>query len=331
MKVRHMSRRWVSPLALALATSVASLAAAGCGSSDDASGKAGGGTSVKIAQFPGYPPSEIEANVLATIAAEHPELGVSKTSFVSTDVPAAWAGLGRGDSDVLVEADMPNQQPLFDKTKAETTLLSELYADAGMGFFVPKYVVDGPDAPAAGLKSIDQLNEYRDVFGGKFYDDSPGWASTEYNAKRLKAYGLDFTHVKLSDAALVAQVSRAYERKEPVVFFFYHPHSLFQRYDLVELQEPNPYKEGCFTTGEDTCALPSFDAWVAARKDLEERAPKFYAFLKEIKISAPEIEGLMQKIDVDKQPVAKVAQGWVEANAEKIDQWVATATGGSGS
>ena len=83
---------------------------------------------------------------------------------------------------------------------------------------------------------------------------------------RLKAYGIDFTHLELSDAALIAAVVRAEERKQPIVFFFYHPHWLFRRFDLLRLQEPNPYHAGCFEDDVGRCALPSFSAWIAARK-----------------------------------------------------------------
>jgi ABC-type proline/glycine betaine transport system substrate-binding protein len=106
------------------------------------------------------------------IAMEYPQLGVSDVEFIGTDVAPAWIGLRRGDTDVLVEVDLPNQQHLLDEAEGQADVVSQLFADAGQGFFVPRFTVEGPDAPAAGLKSIDQLNEYKDVFDGTLHDES---------------------------------------------------------------------------------------------------------------------------------------------------------------
>lgn len=134
--------------------------------------------------------------------------------------------------------------------------------------------------------------------------------------------------MELSDATLVAAVTRAIRRRQPVVFFFYHPHWLFQRYDLRRLAEPNPYHEGCFTNGEGRCAVPSFSAWVGARRDLEGRAPAFYRLLGSIRIPIDEIERMMLAITVDKQPARTVADGWIAAHRADVDAWVHGALAG---
>jgi glycine betaine/proline transport system substrate-binding protein len=287
------------------------------------------GTTVRIGYFMTYPPSEIEANILAVIASKYPQLGVGDVKLVGTDVASSWVGIRRGDIDALVEVALPNQQPLVDQAKEQVVLLSEIYSDAVEGFFVPKYVIEGPGAPAAGLRSVDQLGRYRDVFAGKLYDEAPGWESTKYNDMRLKAYGIPFEHVELSDAALIAVVSRAIERRQPIVFFFYHPHWLFKTYGLVKLTEPNPFHPGCFEDGVGRCAIPSFSAWVAARKDLARRAPKFFAMLKNFRIPIGDVEAMMFKISRDKQPAPQVATVWVDAHRSDVDHWVRLATGGA--
>lgn len=281
---------------------------------------------VKVGYFATYLPSEIEANIIGTIAQKYPELGIDKVEYVGTDVSPAWIGLQRGDIDVLVEVDLPNQQHFLDKAANEVHLVKQLFADAGQGFFVPRFAVEGDNAPATGLKSIDQLAKYKDVFGGKLYDESPGWQSTKYNEMRLKAYGLDFEHLKLADAALVAQVQRAFERKEPILFFFYHPHWLFQKLDVVKLDEPDEYYEGCFTDGNGKCPVPSFSAWIGARNDFRDRAPKFHALLSNIELSLEQVESLLVKIDVDKTPTKDAAEAWVAEHQAQVDEWVKKAT-----
>jgi glycine betaine/proline transport system substrate-binding protein len=280
-----------------------------------------------IGYFNNYLPAELEANVIAVIVANHPALGVGSVRLVGTDVTPAWVGIRRGDTDVMVEVALPNQQPLLDKSAGIVVTVSQIYGDAREGFFVPRYLVEGAGAPAPGLKRVDQLARYKELFDGKFYDESPGWQSTKLNSMRLQAYGIDFTHLELSDAALIATIVRAEERKQPIVFFFYHPHWLFKRFDLVKLEEPNPYHAGCFENGVGQCAVPSFSAWVAARKDLAARAPRFYALLSHFTIPIDDVEDMMLKVNTEKRSAHEVATLWVEAHHAEVDRWLNLAAG----
>ena len=284
------------------------------------------GAVVRIGYFNDYLPAEIEAHILEAIANGHPSLGVSHVDLIGTDVTPAWVGLQRGDTDVLVEVDLPNQQFLLDRSAGVATTVGEIYANAREGFYVPSYVVKGPHAPAPGLARVDQLGAYGPLFGDTLYDESPGWESTKDNAIRLKAFGIRFTHMELSDSVLIAMVTRAIQRHQPIVFFFYHPHWLFKRFALTELNEPIPYHPHCFTSGNGRCAVPSFSAWIGARKDLASRAPLWYRFLGEVKIPIGDIESMMFDVGVQKQPVGGVARRWVAAHRAQIAQWVAIAT-----
>ncbi|MGO9717729.1 MAG: glycine betaine ABC transporter substrate-binding protein [Steroidobacteraceae bacterium] len=282
---------------------------------------------VKVGFFNNYLPAEIEANVLQVIAERYPALGVSEVHLVGTDVTPAWVGVQRGDTDVLVEIALPNQQLLLERAAGTVVTRGQIYGEAGEGFFVPRYVLEGPGAPAPGLSRVDQLGSYPALFDSTLYDEAPGWQTTKDNAIRLKAYGIAFKQVALSDAALVAVVTRAADRRQPIVFFFSHPHWLFKRYDLKKLEEPNPYHDGCFVNGDGRCAVPTFSAWVGARKDLEAHAPVFYRMLSHLRISIDEIESMMLKITTEKQPVHDAAERWVDAHRADISQWVKLASG----
>ena len=99
---------------------------------------------------------------------------------------------------------------------------------------------------------------------------------------------------------------------------------MFQDYDLVQLKEPNPYKEGCFTGADDKCAIPTLAAWIGARKDLEPRAPKFYAALGKVKIPLTDIEAMLNQVDQEKKEPADVAQAWIDEHKTEIDKWLAS-------
>jgi glycine betaine/proline transport system substrate-binding protein len=310
----------------AVAVLLAGLLAA-CGGGDSSStaqagganGSSGSGVTVAAAQF-SWTAAGLTNAIIADIAARKPELGVKELKTTQLDPAAAWAGARRGDVDLLTEVALPNQQQFADQAKSRVDLVSETYGNASQGWFVPKYAV-APGGPLAGLKSVTQLNDYAKQLGGKFYDADPGYVTTEQNTKRLKGYGITLEHVAAGEAAELAQLKRAYSRKQPIVLYLYHPHAVHAQYDMVQLQEPKPFTEGCLTTGNGACAMPAYSANIAVSKDLEKQAPKFATLLKNLRISVPEMEAMQKAVDVDKKDVATVAKDWVAKNAAKTDAW----------
>jgi glycine betaine/proline transport system substrate-binding protein len=303
--------------AVALAALLAATVA-GCGS-DGGSGDSGGIT-VKTAQF-SWTAAGLTNGILSQIAADRPELGVASLDTTQLDPAAAWAGAQRGDIDLLTEVALPNQQDLADKAADRVDIVSQTYGDASQGWFVPAYAV-APGGPLAGLTSVTQLNDFSDQLGGKFYDADPGYITTEQNTKRLKGYGIDLEHVVSSEAAELAQLKNAYSSKDPIVLYLYHPHAVFAQYDMVQLEEPTPYTDGCLTTGNGACAMPSYSANIAASKDLQKQAPKFAGLLTNLRISVDEMEAMQKSVDVDGEDVDAVAKKWVADHSTQIDQWV---------
>jgi len=319
---------------LGAALILSTLAVAACGgtssSSAGASGASGtttsgasaasGGITVRTAQFT-WSAARLTNAVLARIAAAHPELGVAALKTTDLAPAAAWAGAARGDIDLLTEVALPNQQAMADKAKDRITLLHQTYGGAAQGWFVPSYAV-APGGAAAGLTSVTQLNQFASAFGGKLYDADPGWVTTAQNKKRLAGYGLHLTQVASSEAAELAELKRAYDAKKPIVVYLYHPHWVFSRYQLTQLAEPTPYSDGCLTTGSGACAMPAYSAWTAASTDLAAKAPKFVALLKHLEIALPDMEAMLAKVDVDKQPADAVAQQWVTDHTAQVSAWL---------
>ena len=318
-----MLRTSIRPRASAV-TLAALLAATatGCSAEEGAesAGSAGDGITVQTAQF-SWTAAGLTNSILSEIAADRPELGVSTLQTTQLDPAAAWAGAQRGDIDLLTEVALPNQQELADGAGDRVEIVSETYGDAAQGWFVPAYAV-APGGPLEGLTSVTQLNDYADQLGGKFYDADPGYITTEQNAKRLAGYGITLEHVVSSEAAELAQLENSYSRQEPIVLYLYHPHAVFAQYDMVQLEEPTPYSEGCLTTGDGACAMPSYSANIAASTELQEQAPGFADLLVDLRISVEEMEEMQKQVDVDGEDVAAVARQWVDEHAEQIDGWV---------
>jgi len=279
-----MLRTSVRSRSRSLAVSAVLLAALSACGGDAATDTAGGssdaaseGVTVKAAQF-SWTAAGLTNAILAEIASDSPDLGVKEITTTQLDPAAAWAGAQRGDVQLLTEVALPNQQAFADKAKQQVDIVSQTYGDASQGWFVPKYAVE-KGGELEGLTSVTQLDEYADQLGGKFYDADPGYVTTEQNTKRLEGYGIDLEHVVSGEAAELAQLKRAYGREEPIVLYLYHPHAVHAQYDMVQLEEPTPYTEGCLTDGDGACAMPAYSANIAASKDLQEDAPKFVGLL----------------------------------------------------
>jgi glycine betaine/proline transport system substrate-binding protein len=292
---------------------------AGC-TSEEATAGGDGGITVQAAQF-SWTAAGLTNGILSEIAADHPDLGVASLATTQLDPAAAWAGAARGDIDLLTEVALPNQQELADGAADQVEIVSETYGDASQGWFVPAYAVES-GGPLEGLTSVTQLGDYTDELGGKFYDADPGYITTEQNAKRLEGYGVGLEQVVSSEAAELAQLENSYSREEPIVLYLYHPHAVFAQYDMVQLDEPTPYTDGCLTEGDGACAMPSYSANVAASNDLRDQAPAFVELLTALRISVDEMEAMQKQVDVDGEDVTTVARQWVDHHADQIDEWI---------
>jgi glycine betaine/proline transport system substrate-binding protein len=288
------------------------LALSGCAGS--------GGTTVEAAQFP-WSAAKLTTAILAEVVATHPELGVDRIKPIQVGPATAWAGAQRGDVDLLSEVAMPNQEALASKAAERVDLVHETYGGAEQGWFVPTYALE-PGQPLAGLRSVTQLNDYADALGGRLVDSDPSFVTTEQNARRLAGYGLRLEQVTSSEAAQLAELRRAYERRAPILVFLYHPHWVFEEFELTQLEEPTPYQPDCFTTGNGACAMPAYSAWTASSRELAAASPRFQQLLTRFELPLPDIEVMLKAVDVDNEDVEEVARRYVAENPELVRGWV---------
>ena len=289
--------------------------------SGGSSGSAGSGISIKAAEFP-WSAAKLTNTILAEVAAQHPELGVGKIETTTLGPAPAWAGAQRGDLDLFSEVALPNQQELADKAKDKVTLIHQTYGGAQQGWFVPTYATQ-PGQPLAGLTSVSQLNQYAAALNNKLVDGDPSFITTQQNAKRLKGYGINLEQVASSEAAELAELRRAYQAKEPILVYLYHPHWVFAEFEMTQLQEPTPNTPDCLTSGNGACAMPAYSAWTGASTRVQQEAPKFYAMLQKFEIPVADMEAMLKSVDVDKKDPTAVAKDWLAANQQKVQGWTA--------
>ncbi|GAA1099691.1 glycine betaine ABC transporter substrate-binding protein [Pseudonocardia alni] len=290
------------------------LAASGCAAAG------ADGPTVRLAQFP-WSAAKLTNAILGEVVAAHPELGVGRLKTIQVGPATAWAGAQRGDVDALTEVAMPNQSELAAKAAERIELVHPTYEGAEQGWYVPSYAVE-PGQPLAGLTSVTQLNDYADALGNRLVDSDPSFLTTEYNAKRLAGYRLDLEQVTSSEAAQIAELRRAYERRQPILVYLYRPHYIFEELALTKLTEPTPARDDCYTTGDGACAMPAYSAWTAASPELARTSPGFAAMLRRFELPLPDVEQMLQRVDVDNQDVEVVAREYVAAHPDRVRQWV---------
>lgn len=264
---------------------------------------------------------------------------------------------GKGGVDVHPDLWMPSHNDKWMKFIAtgsrETVLVNETPYAGQNGFFIPGYIQD-----KYGIKSVEDLSnpevaKHFDNDGdgmGDFWPGAPGWNGANVHKVKAKSYGFDeyFKAVDVSDAIFKAQLKGAYRKKQGVLFFGWTPDWLQVQYDLRMLEEPafdgyamegkkdDPlYRaDGCWKMyqpkeaddwlekSEITCAWPAASVYVAYSKSLLKRAPQVANFLKNVAFDPKDIGQWILKIGRDKEDPVDVAEAWVEANPDKVAQWL---------
>ncbi|MFJ3671839.1 ABC transporter permease/substrate binding protein [Streptomyces sp. NPDC090106] len=149
------------------------------------------------------------------------------------DVGPVYTGLASGDLDLNFDAWLPYaQQNYWDKAKDRLVDLGTWYEPTSLEIAVPSYV--------KGVKSYEDLKGKADLFDGKIIGIEPGTGEmTLLKNEVLPGYGLDkeYKVVDGSTPAMLAELKRAYAKKEPVAVVLWSPHWAYSQYDLTKLTD----------------------------------------------------------------------------------------------
>lgn len=231
-----------------------------------------------------------------------------KVELVMTDVALQYAGLERGQIDLMLMAWLPGtHQSYYEKVKGSVENLGALYTDAKLGWAVPA------DIPVATLKTIDDLKkpEVMEKLGGKIQGIDAGAGLMKLSEAAIKTYGLDYKLLTASDAAMVSALDRAIQRKQWIVVTTWSPHWMFSQYKLRYLEDPKQALGGA----ESIHAL--------ARKGFSADFPAAAAFIRNLKISLADLESVMLK--ARDSNAAKEAAAYIASHGEQVNRWVAAA------
>jgi glycine betaine/proline transport system substrate-binding protein len=228
-----------------------------------------------------------------------------KVELVMTDVALQYAGLQRGQIDLMLMAWLPGtHKGYWEKDNDEVEDLGPLYTGAKLGWAVPDEI------PTSVLGSIEDLKkpEVREKLGGHIQGIDAGSGLMKLSEAAVKTYGLDYKLLTASDATMVSALDRAIQRKQWIVVTTWSPHWMFSQYKLRYLDDPKQALGGA----ESIHAL--------GRKGFSADFPKAAAFIRNLKISLPDLETVMLK--AKSTSPAKEAAAYVASHGDLIDQWL---------
>ncbi|GAA1198469.1 ABC transporter permease/substrate binding protein [Streptomyces hebeiensis] len=203
-----------------------------------------------------------------------------KVNLKQFELGPMYAAMAEGQVDVQFDAWLPNAQKRYwDKYQNDLTQLGSWYGPTTREIAVPSYV--------KGVDSLADLKGRGDEFAGRIVGIEPG--TEEMNVlkdKVLPEYGLDdeYKVVDGSTPGMLAELKRAYAKKEPIAVTLWSPHWAYKEYDLTKLKDPKK----TFGDGDRLTNV--------AHKDFPGNYPQLTKWLKDFKLSEQQLAGLENEI-----------------------------------
>ncbi len=151
-----------------------------------------------------------------------------------------YTGLATGQIDFETDSWLPTTHAEYwKKYGKQLDDLGSWYGPTSLELTVPSYVKD--------VNSLADLKAHASEFGGKIVGIEPSAGEMSLlKSKVLKEYGLDGTYQVIdgSTPAMLAELKRAYAKKEPVLVTLWSPHWAYSGYDLKKLKDPKRLGQG---------------------------------------------------------------------------------------
>ncbi|MEU3094314.1 ABC transporter permease/substrate binding protein [Streptomyces sp. NPDC006967] len=226
-----------------------------------------------------------------------------KLNLKQMEVGPVYTGLASGDLDLNFDAWLPHSQKNFyEPNKDRLTDLGTWYEPVSLELSVPSYVKD--------VKSLADLKGKADLFDGRIVGIEPGTGQMDIlKNKVLPAYGLDkeYKVVDGSSPAMLAELKRAYTKKEPIAVTLWSPHWTYSEYELTKLEDPKR------AWGE------SNTIHTIASKKFPEQYPRLTQWIKGFTMSENELGTLEKEIkDRGQGKEEGAVAAWLEEHPEIV-------------
>jgi glycine betaine/proline transport system substrate-binding protein len=223
-------------------------------------------------------------------------------------VPVTYASLKNEDIDVFLGNWMPTMEadvrPFLDDGSVENVRAN--LEGAKYTLAVPKYLAE------QGLKDFADIAKFREQLEGQIYGIEPGNDGNRLILKMIdeNAFGLEgFELVESSEQGMLAEVARATEREEPIVFLGWEPHPMNKNFDMSYL------------TGGDEWFGPS-TVYTNVRAGYLEECPNVGQLLKNLTFNSEMETQIMVAILEEGQDAEEAASNWLKEHPEMLEAWL---------
>jgi glycine betaine/proline transport system substrate-binding protein len=231
-------------------------------------------------------------------------------------VPVTYISLSKGDIDVFLGNWMPTMEadiaPYRDAGTVDTVRTNLTGA---------KYTLAVNKAAAdLGIASFADIAAHKDALEGKIYGIEAGNDGNRLIMDMIAAdaFGLgSFTVAESSEQGMLAQVTRADRRGEPIVFLGWEPHPMNANFDMT-------YLEG----GDDWFGpnLGGAEVRTNTRAGYSAECPNLGTFFGNLEFTLAMENEIMGAILNDGTDPAEAAKTWLTANPDMLDGWLAGVT-----
>ncbi|MEU6984325.1 ABC transporter permease/substrate binding protein [Streptomyces sp. NPDC046324] len=219
---------------------------------------------------------------------------------------ALYTGMAGGQIDFETDSWLPvTHAQYWEKYQNKLEDLGSWYGPTSLELSVPSYM--------KGVDSLDDLKGRSGEFKGRIIGIEPSAGMMGIlKDKVLNEYGLkgEYKVVDGSTPGMLAELKRAYDKKEPVVVTLWSPHWAYSTYDLKKLKDP----KGTWGKGDGVHTL--------ARKGFTADNPEVGAWLKNFELTEKQLTDLEAAIqETGKGKEQEAVRGWLEKNpglAEKL-------------
>nr|WP_244598085.1 choline ABC transporter substrate-binding protein [Roseitalea porphyridii] len=235
-----------------------------------------------------------------------------ETDVKVLSVPVTYASMKSGDIDVFLGNWMPTMEadiaPYRDDGSVDTVRANLEGA---------KYTLATNAAGAAlGIDSFDAIAANAEALDNEIYGIEPGNDGNRLIQTMIDedAFGLSsFEVVESSEQGMLAQVERASDRDEPIVFLGWEPHPMNANFELT-------YLEG----GDDFFGpnLGGATVYTNTRAGYVEECENVGQFLNNLEFSLAMENEIMGAILNDGENPEDAARAWLTANPGVLDGWL---------
>ncbi|MET4921223.1 ABC transporter permease/substrate binding protein [Streptomyces sp. PSRA5] len=228
-----------------------------------------------------------------------------KMNLKQFEVGPMYTAMSRGQIDVQFDGWLPNtQKKYWDKYGDKLSDLGSWYGPTSLEIAVPSYV--------KGVDSLADLKGREDEFKGRIVGIEPGTETMNIlKNKVLPGYGLDGAYkvVDSSTPGMLAELKRAYGKKQPIAVMLWTPHWAYNEYELTKLKDPRK----AFGEGDQIHTV--------GNKDFPENYPQLTEWFKDFKLSEQQLAGLENEIQKRGTGHEEEAvKAWMEKNPGIADQ-----------